>query len=488
MGEQLDPTIGGVVRGSPADRAGIEAGDRLVSVEGKRPRDAIDYLLLTDGCQIELAVRRRRDGGDAFRVVIAKAEGEPLGLRFSQAVFDGLRRCSNRCIFCFIDQLPRGLRKSLYLKDDDYRLSFLDGNFITLTNLEADDVDRIIEQRISPLYVSLHATDPERRKVLLRPRGADRAMKILRRLLDAHIEIHVQIVVCPGLNNGSVLDATLGDLDRGYGEVSSIGLVPVGLTKHRQDLPVLRRFSEREAAELITEVGAQQARFERVRGTPWVFLADEFYLLAGAFLPGADHYQDFAQLENGIGIARRFLDDAGRALGEVKSALKRTGRALGQVRSTLEGTGGSLGEIKPALGGTERADQIAAVTGALAASIVGEVIRRARETARGLGIDLSARAVAVENALLGDSITVAGLMSGSDIARALNGRGFSRILVPSVAVNGDGVFLDDTTPEQLAGLLDAPVEVIPASGRGLVSALFAPMGAAPRIPVARSEA
>src|SRR5947199_173816 len=288
------PRVVAVAPGSPAERAGLEPGDEVVSLNGQQPRDVIQWQLLADDADLDLAVRR---GGLDLDVSVAKAAGEPLGAEVHSALFDQVRTCDNHCEFCFIYQLPPGLRHSLYVKDDDYRLSFLYGNFTTLTRFTELDLERVVSEGLGPLYVSIHATDPDVRVRMLRNRRGATSLRWVRALLDHGIEVHGQVVVCPGVNDGDVLEDTLcGVLDR-YPELATVCVVPLGVSRWSGE-PSLRPHTRGEAAAVVDAVERWQEVFLSVLGRRVAFAADEYYLLAGRDFPPADAYEGFPQHED----------------------------------------------------------------------------------------------------------------------------------------------------------------------------------------------
>jgi len=417
---------------SVADLAEIRPGDVLKRIDDTSLRDIIDFQIYSDEPKFKLNILR--DGRDICHE-IKKMPGEPLGLRFSSSIFDKVKCCKNKCVFCFIDQLPRGVRKSLLIKDDDYRLSFLYGNFITLTNLEESDLERIIEQRLSPLYVSLHSTNPMVRSKLMRTKGEDKALKYLKRLLNAEIRVHIQIVLCPGINDGDVLMSTLSELSRNYSGIESVGIVPVGLTTHREGLYPLRSFTSREAATLIEEVKRFQEKFLKENTSPWVFLADEFYLLAKMPLPNMEHYQDFPQIENGIGLSRLFLN-------EFEEAFNKHADDFRPLRGTL-------------------------LTGEMAEPIFKNVVAKLKQ----FGVFLKVKKV--PNRFFGGKVSVTGLITGSDVLGLINKESIDGpIILPDIVLNEDKVFLDDLTVEELEERLSVPVSVVPSDGKGFVKDLI----------------
>src|SRR5271165_6564290 len=300
------PKVTMVAAASPAARAGLSVGDELVSLDGRIPRDVIEYQQLVDGETLEIVVRRPGDEAERS-LAVRKEAGEPLGAEVSSAVFDRVRTCDNHCAFCFIYQLPKGMRRSLYVKDDDYRLSFLYGNFTTLTRFTELDAERVITERLGPLFVSIHTTDPELRAQMLRnPRGAT-SLRWLEVLLDGGIEVHGQLVICPGVNDGAALEDTLaGILDR-YAGLASVGAVPLGVSRYSNEAE-MRPHTLEEAERVLDTIGEWQGLYKSALGHRMVYAADEYYLLAERDLPPARSYDGYPQHENGIGMARAFVD------------------------------------------------------------------------------------------------------------------------------------------------------------------------------------
>jgi putative radical SAM enzyme (TIGR03279 family) len=297
---------------SPADQAGLQVGEVVVAVEGQPLRDVVDWLWLADGATVALTVEDA--DGDTYETILEREWFQSWGLEFDGVVFDGIRECDNACSFCFVAQLPDGLRRSLYVRDDDYRLSFLAGNFVTLTNLSDYDVDRIIEQRLSPLHVSLHAVDDDVRRRLMCPGVEDRTLEFVDRLTAAGIELHIQFVLVPGVNDDDVLERSLEWLEA-RPDIVSVGVVPVGATRFQTRISTAYDTPEACAA-VLGQVARWAERMRVDRGVGWVYAADEFYLQAGETLPSWDDYDGFPQFENGIGMARAFLDECSEALRE----------------------------------------------------------------------------------------------------------------------------------------------------------------------------
>ena len=446
-----------VAPGSPAARAGIGAGDEIVAVNGHELRDVIEYQAEVDGALVDLDVRR---GGLERTVTVSKREGAPLGLELASAVFDRVRTCDNHCPFCFVHQLPKGMRRSLYLKDDDYRLSFLYGNFTTLTRFTELDLERVVEERLSPLYVSIHATDPDVRARLLRNRRGATSLRWLAAILEAGIEVHGQIVVCPGVNDGPVLhDTLLGVLDR-FPTLRTLGVVPLGVSAHNRE-PEMRPHTRAEADAVVDAVEEWQGRYAAALGRRLVHASDEYYLLAGRPFPPLDEYEGCAQHENGIGMARTFEAEVHAALGGGATTVEVTGVRSGFF-AWVDGAPAD-GYRAPR---TARPRSAPPATRAPAVVVTGELGARVLAPLLPLlpdGVSL----LPVENRYFGGNIGVTGLLTGADVARALaEAPPDRRYLLPDVVLSRgrflDGVAVDD---------LPRRVEVVPTDGAALVAAL-----------------
>jgi putative radical SAM enzyme (TIGR03279 family) len=446
-----------------AAAAGVVAGDEVLSVNGDELRDVIAYQLHVDGPHVELELRR---GGLERMVSIDKPEGAPLGVELASPVFDRVRTCDNHCPFCFIYQLPKGMRKSLYLKDDDYRLSFLYGNFTTLTRFTEADLERVVTERLGPLYVSIHATDPDLRARLLRNRRGATSLRWLELLLDAGIEVHGQVVVCPGLNDGDALDGTmLGILDR-FPRLATVGVVPLGVSDHQNE-PDMRAHTRDEARTVVDIVERWQARFTAALGHRLVYASDEYYLLAGRPFPSLDDYDGCAQHENGIGMARTFEAEVRAALAghDVDPTGPRSGffawvdgappAGYRSPRTTARQSVGFGRDVSP-----ESNKQMGTfvITGELGA----QVLRPLLEELPG-----DAELLTVPNRFFGGNIGVTGLLTGADLTAALDAAPpDARYLLPDVTLSR-GRFLDGVSVADLP----RTVEIIPTDGAALVKAL-----------------
>lgn len=419
-----------VMPGSIAEELEIEPGDRLVSVNGNPLRDIIDYNYFTGDDLLVLELEK--GDGELWELEVEREEGEPLGIIFPAPE---PARCGNNCVFCFVHQLPKGLRSPLYVKDEDYRLSFLYGNYVTLANIGRAELERIKEQRLSPLYISVHATDALLREQLLGKSGILPILEVMKELAEARITMHAQIVLCPGLNDGEAFARTVEDLALMHPWVSSLAVVPVGLTGHRGKLPALTPLTQGFAASFIGEWGGKSEALADRLGDPFLFLADEFYIKGRIPFPALESYGDLPQLENGVGMIPLFLSEAEQVLEEAEH--------LGHARITVVTGESPFRYLADFLG------RLSEVTGA------------------------SLIPVAVKNRLFGGAVTVTGLVCGRDIIAALEGVDLGDlVLVPDVMMKeGEGVFLDDLTLEDLERELGKPVQVVESNPFGIYDAL-----------------
>ncbi|KAF0182929.1 MAG: PDZ domain protein [Nitrospirae bacterium] len=414
--------------GSLAEQSGIRAGDRLVSLNRRRVRDAIDLLFYGSEPELRLAIQR---GDKQISCYIDRGEGDGKGLGISLKPLR-VKTCGNKCIFCFVMQLPKGLRKALYLKDEDYRFSFLYGNYITLTNLTRDERKRIVEQHLSPLYISVHATDMAVRRILLGNESAPDILKELKYFAGHGIRMHTQIVLCPGYNDKKILSSTINDLYKLYPYIQSIAIVPVGLTEHRRK--PLTPVNRADAADALGIVHRFQARFRRKHGEGIVYAADELYLKAGLDIPPYKQYDELSQVENGIGLIALFRHQARR--------LKIPQFAPKRRFVTFTGT-----SFAPFL------------------EVFAERLRRH-------GVDL--QVIPVENTFFGKSVTVAGLLTGRDVMKALSGclHKDDILLIPDVVMReGDQIFLDDVALNDVEDILGVRALLVAATPQGLLEGI-----------------
>jgi putative radical SAM enzyme (TIGR03279 family) len=435
---------------SPASSVDIAIGDELVSVNGREPTDIIEYQQLIDGKSVSLVIRRE---GEALsrKVTITKSEGQPLGLSIDSAVFDRIRTCDNHCTFCFIYQLPKGMRRSLYVKDDDFRLSFLYGNFTTLTRFTEFDLERVLEEGLSPLYVSIHTTNPELRADMLRnPRGAT-SLRWLRELLRAGVLVHGQVVVCPGINDGAELERTLYDVLSLYPELASVSLVPVGISDFSNE-ESMRPHNASEARHVVALAERFQRLTRELLGSAKVFASDEFYIVAGIEPPGTESFDSLDEAENGVGLVAAFKESFSQ-----RTSMAKLGSGFFQ---SVDGAP-AIGYRAPRTLESQHyeGENVIVLTGEYAAPIL-----RALFDEHGFN-DVDVKAV--KNRYFGGNIMVAGLLTGQDLRVALAEIPESTVcLLPDVCLS-EGRFLDGLTLEDLP----RPVMTVPTTGHDLRTTL-----------------
>lgn len=424
-----------VDKGSPCDRAGIVSGETLISIDGSIIRDVLDLKFYSYDSRLTLCIENSE--GEKRQVIIRKAEGEPLGLNFEHYLMDKMKRCSNRCVFCFIDQLPKGMRDTLYVKDDDARLSFLIGNYISMTNLSEADVERIIKMHISPINISVQTTNPELRVKMLQNPKAGEALKLLDRFSEARITMNCQLVVCEGLNDGKELERSLNDLKALYPAVNSISVVPFGMTRHREGLYPLKPTSKEGAGNIIDIVEKFADSCLDEFGTRLAWCGDELYLKAGRKLPNADYYEDYTQFENGIGMLPLFCEEFELALPDYHGKIARS---------------------------------FTIATGAAAYPTISKLIDELKTVCH----NLSSQVIEIRNDFFGHGVSVAGLITGQDLLAQLKGKELGERVLISANMLRDGgdVFLDDMTPQQLSEQLGVQIVPVEIDGADLLAKIF----------------
>lgn len=430
--------ITNIINGSIAEELEIEVGDVLVSINGNEVKDIIDYKFLLADDYIEVEIEKKN--AEIWTLEIEKEYQEDLGIEFGGGIMDKAKSCSNKCIFCFIDQLPKGMRESLYFKDDDSRLSFLQGNFVTLTNMKEEDIYRIIRYRISPINISVHTTNPELRVEMLNNRFAGKLFERMKRLADAGISMNAQIVSVPGINNGDELKRTIKDLYTLYPQVSDVAVVPIGITKFRQGLKHVETYTKQESIEEIERVKELQDIYMKEIGKPFVRLSDEFYLVAGKEIPNQEFYDDYHQIEDGIGMVRCFRDAIDDTLKDLDENMK-----------------GSF----------------SIVTGTLAYPELLEASLKIKNKNPNIKLDV----YGIINNYFGPTITIAGLLTGTDIIDQMKGVINSKYLIMSnnmfrkgyeLADSSEQIMLDDTKIKDIEAALDVKVIVVDYTGEDLI--------------------
>jgi putative radical SAM enzyme (TIGR03279 family) len=424
-------TIVKVIPNSIAEELEIEIGDKLISINDTEIKDIIDYKFLM--ADEYIVVQIEKTNGEVWDLEIEKDYDEDLGVEFENSILDSARSCSNNCVFCFIDQLPKGMRRTLYFKDDDSRLSFLQGNFVTMTNMKEEDIDRIIRYRISPINVSVHTTNPELRVKMLNNRFAGNVYERLKKLAEAGIDINCQIVLCPGLNNGEELIRTSEDLFKLYPSIKNLAVVPVGATKFREGLFPVTLYNKETSREEILKVSKLQEKYMGKIGQPFIRLSDEFYVQAEMDVPSTDFYGEFEQLEDGIGMIRLFRDNLDKTISNLRQ------NTVGSF--TLITGASAYYEIKAA------ADRIIAANPKINVNVI-----------------------KIINKLFGETITVAGLLTGKDIISQLdsNDTGDYVIISRNMLRSGEDIFLDDITVEAMETALNRKIIIADYSGEDLI--------------------
>ncbi|SHK39365.1 DUF512 domain-containing protein [Paramaledivibacter caminithermalis] len=422
---------------SIAEEMGIEQGDILININGKKVMDILDYLFLTSDEFLEIEIEKKN--GEVWILEIDKYYDEDLGIEFDNPILDQAKYCKNKCIFCFIDQLPKNMRRSLYFKDDDSRLSFLQGNFVTLTNLRDMDIDRIIEYNISPINVSIHTTNPDLRVKMLNNKRAGNILERIKKLTENRIMINGQIVLCPDVNDDLELDRTIEDLYTLYPNLHSVAIVPVGITKFRQNLYPLKIFDKESANKVIMQIHRWQKLLKEKIGTNFVYLSDEFYIMAEKPLPSYESYEDFPQIENGVGLIKKMEH-------EFNNHLKTLPKNL-EINKT-----------------------ITVVTGVSAAQFIEKLASELTKKVSKLKIEV----LTIKNDFFGHTITVSGLITGQDIINQLKDRELGeKIIIPKSMLKSDEpIFLDDVTIQDLEKSLNRSVVASDVNGQSFIESII----------------
>ena len=428
--------ITGVEPGSIAEECGLEPGDRIGAINGHEIEDFFDYQYYIEEEFLRVEVLTK--DGEECTLEIEKEEDEDLGLVFESFLMDDYNSCCNKCMFCFIDQMPPGMRETLYFKDDDSRLSFLQGNYITLTNMKEKDIDRVIRYHLAPINISVHTTNPELRCRMLHNRFAGDVMEKIRRFSDAGIPMNSQVVLCKGVNDGEELDRTIRELGDFLPCMESLSVVPVGLTKYRDDLPKLEAFTKEDAKKVLSQIQGWQKHFLETRGTSFVHASDEWFILAGEEFPPVDYYEGFGQLENGVGMMRLLISEVEERLSE--------------------------------LTGDDREKSVSIATAKLAFP----TIRKLAEQVTAKYPRMHIHVYCIENTFFGEQITVSGLLTGQDIERQLKGRELGdELLLPCNVLKADeDIFLDDMSLSSLSESLQVLVNIIQSEGQDFVNKII----------------
>lgn len=425
-----------IEKGSIAEELELSPGDELISINDKKINDVFDYHYLTK--DEELTVLVKKANGEEWELEIEKDYDDDLGIVFEEGLMDEYRSCRNKCIFCFIDQMPPGMRDTLYFKDDDARLSFLQGNYITLTNMSDEDIDRILFYKLSPINISVHTTNKELRCNMLHNRFAGDALEKLKRLKDGQITMNGQIVLCKGFNDGEELERTLHDLSVYLPEMQSVSVVPVGLTKYRDKLEQLEPFSKEDSCNVLEIIHRWQNIYLTNYGTRFVYAADEWYCKAELPIPSADIYENYPQIENGVGLIRSLEDEFDVYYNQLQ--------------------------------GDHRSKELSLATGVLAAPYLKKLVEKLNNKYPNIKVNV----YTILNHFFGTEITVAGLLTGSDIIEQLKGQNLGEFLIlPEVLLrNGETVLLDDTTVEQMESALQTKIHIVQSNGTSFIDAII----------------
>lgn len=425
-----------VLPGSIGEEMEIEPGDVLVSIDGQEIEDIFDYRYLVESEEIVVLIRKK--DGEEWELEIEKEEEEDLGLEFENGLMDEYRSCRNKCMFCFIDQLPKGMRETLYFKDDDSRLSYLQGNYVTLTNMSDHDIDKIIRYRMEPINISFHTTNEELRCKMLHNRFAGEALKKADRLYEAGIEMNGQIVLCKNVNDKEELNRTIRDLLKYRPYLTSVSVVPVGLTRYREGLYPLEPFTKEDAKEVLRIIESWQKHIYEEAGTHFIHAGDEWYILAEEDIPQEEQYDGYVQLENGVGMVRSFLDEVSQDIDERK--------------------------------GDQRSHTVSIATGKLAAVYLQEAAQKIRKKYPNVNILI----YPITNQFFGERITVAGLLTGQDLKEQLKEKqlGERLLLTANMFKNGETVFLDDVSAQELEKTLQTKINIVQSSGWDFVKAVL----------------
>ena len=460
--------IKSIEQNSPASKSSISPGDILHRINGTIVEDVLDYMYLTYDEKLLIEVRNPQ--GKIKLIKIEKPEGEDLGLQFDTFLMDKQKSCSNKCIFCFIDQLPKGMRKTLYYKDDDLRLSFLQGNYITLSNLTKHDMERIIKLRISPINISVHTMDKELRNYMLGRKNDASGLSLIYLLAAAGIEMNCQIVCCPGLNDGEELKSTIEKLILLGKSINSVSIVPVGLTKHRDNLPKLQLFDKKTAFDTVRLTEKYAKECLQTRGKRVFYCADEFYIISGIKLPTHSYYENYPQLQNGVGMMRLFINEFMHELAKMKSigSLKTSSDIEQNNPDSEKNTDNNMYSRFISISSSGIVD-LSIATGFAAFNYIVKLLMTAKQIHDTINVGV----YAIRNDFFGESITVSGLITAGDIIAQLKGKNLGkRLLIPQNMLRSqEDVFLDDITVSQLSDILGVPIRIVAQDGADLLHAI-----------------